>query len=1145
MSAWIVMLLIALCALPQGMAAQAAFSFHDDFDYPAGNLYKQGGWMRYGGNSADPVQVVDKALTYPGYYDNANGKSVKLGATKSGEDLMARFTDDDAGILSGDVYMSALINVEAQPKGSVYALALVPRTKNSTLAEGTNAVELGRIYFAPGDKADEVKIGVERGAAKPVLATEPLKIGQTYLVVMRYQIIKGDNGNGQDNVYLYVNPATLTAEPNTPSVFFDGANSTGNALKQYGLQGVELRQGTNATVTAPVMYVASVRVADSYTGLFGGSSESETPTLKVSKKSLVCGSVYAGDEYTETLTVTGSNLKGDVSVTSSSDAVTVSPATLSADDVMSGDGAKFNVTIKYTEGEGSATLTLKSEDADDATVKVSWSGFKPTEISTIKAIYAEDPDQYLTYRYTGEAVVTFVDKGGDHPVYYLQDATGAFSVSDEYGTLTTEYDAGDKITGTVFGISVSMGTTYAVAYNTILGKVLSKGNAVEPEDVTLAQLKAAPADYLGQLVRVKGITFKDVAEGATFKEGMTQPVITDGTDEAKVRIFKKTSLIGTAIPTTEADITGLFTSAKQLIIAPRGSEDVTVAADNTPSFDITPDKIDRAAGVVGKTSKVATIHVSAKNMPSAILLDLMGAGSSQFSLSQSAIEKGSSETDIDVMYTPTSVAIHKAILSIDCPSLPELSRTIAFSAYAIDEQNPPAVAITPQTLEKFSAKAGETQDQTIEITTSGMPDYAYVKVQEAGTFRLSNTMLLRNTKNTLRVTFAPKAAGTYTNAIVISALGMDDVTIPIEGVATDGQQTDPTREGDDFKLSTESPLTLLNETFDNQERNKPLHINGWVNSALQGTRAWWGYSFLDYDASAGEKVAKVTAYDSKLTDDEESPAQMMLVTPALDFKNSASKIFTFRVRGDNLIDNQTDKLELCYIDMADGEPYIAPVSGFTMPCTKDESGEWYEYHIDLTGQNIADVFFMGFRFTSTRGHNNVAVYYIDDVTYGRTDIPVIRPSVTSLAFTATPGKDAVSDLVTVEAENLTEPITASLGGPNKSKFQLSHTELPGFGGTFTVAFNSFDEGVHEAYVKLSSRGAADKYVVLSVNNTIVDGIDGIPTTPAHITVYDLNGNVVADKAQATPAEAVSGLSHGVYVVKATTADSIKTYKVRL
>lgn len=40
------------------------------------------------------------------------------------------------------------------------------------------------------------------------------------------------------------------------------------------------------------------------------------------------------------------------------------------------------------------------------------------------------------------------------------------------------------------------------------------------------------------------------------------------------------------------------------------------------------------------------------------------------------------------------------------------------------------------------------------------------------------------------------------------------------------------------------------------------------------------------------------------------PVQMMLVTPPLDFKNAKNNIFTFRVRGDYLQDNQTDKLEL-------------------------------------------------------------------------------------------------------------------------------------------------------------------------------------------------------------------------------------------
>ena len=346
-------------------------------------------------------------------------------------------------------------------------------------------------------------------------------------------------------------------------------------------------------------------------------------------------------------------------------------------------------------------------------------------------------------------------------------------------------------------------------------------------------------------------------------------------------------------------------------------------------------------------------------------------------------------------------------------------------------------------------------------------------------------------------------------------------------------------------LSTESPLTLVNETFDNQERNKPLHIAGWTNSAIKGTRAWWGFSFLDTDASAGEHVAKVTAYDSKVEIGEETAAQMMLVTPALDFKNAKSKMFTFRVRGDYLLDEQTDKLELCYIDMEDGTPYVAPVGGFSMPCTKDESGEWYEYHLDLADYELSDVFFMGFRLTCTRGRNNSATYYIDDVTYGRTDIPVIRTSVQSLAYTAQPGHDAVSDIIAVSAENLSEPVALALGGANKSKFSLSKTELGTNGGSFTVTFNSFDEGVHEAYVKLSSRGAADKYVVLSVNNTTQSGMSTVPAERGLVTVVDLAGHVVAQKNGATPAETVSGLAAGIYVVKVTTNGKISTYKVQL
>lgn len=982
MAAWIVMLLVAVCALPERVAAQ--IFYQEDFNYSVGDLLSQGDWVRYGSNAEAPIQVLDKQLSYPGYNDDAPAKCVKLTSTKSGEDIMARFTDDDDGVKSGNLYFSALINVESQPQGNVYVMAFVPRTKKSVIIAGINPVELGRVYIGEGSKDDEVKIGVERGAANPVFSDTPLKLNQTYLVVLRYEI--NSTEKGKDNVYLYVNPASFKSEPTTPNAVIDGVNHSGSGLGNYGLQGFELRQGTNATVTSPDLYVASVRISDTFAGLFGEKSEDKTPRLGISKKNFILGEVYTGDEYSETVTVTGENLSGDVTVESSSPAVTVSPATLSAADVMSGDGAQLKINVACTEGAQNAVLTLKSEGAADAQIKISWTGYTIPEIKTLKALYSEDPEQGLVYRYTGEAVVSFVDRGGNKPVFYLQDETGAITLSDEWSVLanTINYNVGDKLTGIIIGLYDVGGTIGAMPYNNKIGKVLSTGNVVVPVEATLSQLKASPADYLQQVVRVKDLKFKDVAEGATFAEGMTQPVVTDGTEEANVRIFKGTSLIGTAIPTADVTLTGLFTSKKMLIIGPRGAEDIVEQQpQGEPAITITPEKITQAAGALGKTVEVATIHVSAQNMKYATTFELAGKNADQFSISQSTVEKGSTETDIVISYTPTEVAVHKAYLMVNCPSIEDYYKTINFSAYAIDEQNPPTITLNPTALEPFTAKVNETSEQTIEVTTANMPDYTYVKVKDAGQFILSNTMLLRNMANTVKITFQPKAVGTYSTALVFSALGMEDVEVSISGVATGETQEEP-KEGVDFVLSDENPLTELTETFDNIDRNKPLALDRWTNSAIVGTRAWWGYSFPDYDQeSPNEKVAKVTPYDSKMESGMGEPVQMMLVTPPLDFKNAKNNIFTFRVRGDYLQDNQTDKLELCYVDITEGEPYIQPLTECRMPCTKDESGKWYPYTVDLTGQQLADVFFMAFRFTSTRGCDNAATYYIDDVTYGR------------------------------------------------------------------------------------------------------------------------------------------------------------------
>lgn len=1129
----------------------------ENFDYAEGNLLDQGKWVQYGTNTAGPIQVVDKTLEYANYPGGVTGKCIQMTPTATGQDLCTRFDPSEEGVMSGNVYYAALINVTKLPtqnaaSGQNYVMSLLVRTKAYNVGEAASgkfftSTELGRLFIVKADD-ESYKIGIARGNTKAVFAEGTFALNTTQLVVVKYGIKTGEvEGTTFDEVKLYVNPTDFTTEPSVANAQND-VNDLGSKVGNYGIQGFELRQGSNAANQGPEMYVGALRIAQTYADLFNASGAGggdtptpATPTINVNKNDTQLGETYIGYPLTKTITVRGADLTGDVAVEIDGTDVTADKTTLSKEEVESAEGAKVTFTVNPTaEGSGTVKVTYSSEGAENVTVNYTWYALPLIDVATLSDLNAKNSDNFEVYRYTGEAVVSFVDKAASR--IYVQDATAASVIEAKDYELP---NAGDKLTGFFGSVASSWGVTIftpdSYMGQVAMGKVLSTNNEVEPTVATLAEVKATPKNYLNKLVRINGVTVTSDSE--TFAEGMTQPTLSDGTETAKLRIFKGTSLIGTTIPSETIDLVGLSTSTGAVIIAPRGAEDIkTPEVAGDPELTITPAQFDMAAGKVGQTTEVGTIHISAKNMPAATTLEITGTNRALFSTSVAEIKKGTSETDIVISYTPTAIGKHSARVFIDCPEVPTLSQSIALSAYAIDEQNPPVVKANVESV-NFEVKAGETAEQTIEIQTANLPDYAYVKLATADVFRISSSMLMKNANTSVKITFVPLSAGTYDNELIVTTLGAEELHIPLKGVATDNTKPETPAEGDLLPLDPSNPTTLLNEHFDKGEKNKPLAIDGWKNIATKGTRAWWSYTFNDTDESAGEHVAKVTAYDSKVEDGDETEAEMMLVTPALNFKDAASKIFTFRVRGDYLTDEQTDQLELCYIDLTDGDMYIAPVDGFTMPCTKDESGEWFEYHIDLTDQPIADTFFMAFRFKSTRGRNNAATYYIDDVSFGRTDIPAVHTDVTALAFEAIKGQDATSDEITVTTENLTEPIKLTLGGANKSKFKLSDSELPAEGGAFNVRFNSDEEGVHEAYVKLASRGAADKYVVLTVNNTVNTGITGISASPADITVFALNGVALKSGKAITPAEAIKGLPTGTYILQKTDANSIQRFKI--
>ena len=94
---------LAATAFAPWQSARADRLLDENFEYPAGNLYQQGSWVRYGGNTAAPIQVAEGNLTYEGYIDEALGNKVSMVNTGSGEDLWKAFNGDVK--VAGGLYM--------------------------------------------------------------------------------------------------------------------------------------------------------------------------------------------------------------------------------------------------------------------------------------------------------------------------------------------------------------------------------------------------------------------------------------------------------------------------------------------------------------------------------------------------------------------------------------------------------------------------------------------------------------------------------------------------------------------------------------------------------------------------------------------------------------------------------------------------------------------------------------------------------------------------------------------------------------------------------------------------------------------------------------------------------------------------------
>lgn len=502
-----------------------------------------------------------------------------------------------------------------------------------------------------------------------------------------------------------------------------------------------------------------------------------------------------------------------------------------------------------------------------------------------------------------------------------------------------------------------------------------------------------------------------------------------------------------------------------------------------PWLTVTPNKSVAVQANVSESVLAQEFTIRKGHLTKPVSVYLTGTHKAMFSLDKEEIT--ADEETLRLTYSPTAVGTHKAMLIVETSELSALTTTISIAGTASNPVAKPEITLSPSQLKAFSCVAGgyDTDSLLVSAINCSAPiEISMLNDQVPGAFLVNNTAMPANTQNGRSViTFHPLAAGEYSATVYYQTEGGTAKSIRLVGTATPDTQKKDTF-ATDFVFDNKNPKSVLIERFDEVGHNTPLALTDWQNVVKAGDRPWWGIDVVNEEPMY---CAKATAFVSGLA--EGDTWEQWLVTPALDYKNAVNQVFTFRVRGDYLFDDMTTALELYYVDALNSEDIYRQQLEVGIPATADEAGKWVDIHVDLSGQTtIADVFYMAFRYVGPSGKDGSPTYYVDDVTWGNPDLPVIACDSVQVTFTTEPGVAGAAE-VKVTGKNLEQPIAVSLAGSNPGSFVLatatasaaSAVELPAEGGALAIALLQEVEGVYEAYLTMSSHGAATLYVPLA------------------------------------------------------------------
>ena len=519
--------------------------------------------------------------------------------------------------------------------------------------------------------------------------------------------------------------------------------------------------------------------------ILGATTE---PTIQVNPTSLAFTG-YATQSQTQSITVTGLNLEGNISIAKSglnSNAFSIDKTSITA--ANAANGVTVNVTWNpTTAGNSVATLTLTSQNAE--TVTVSLSGTAQAATPTIipdqtelafSAGLEQSTSQTInvTGRFlTGNITATLNDPNG---VFSVSPASLTSNVvnSENGGTLTVTFNSAEEgdFTGTL-----TLSGTGAQAVTINLVATASEGGTASDNYLNIAKYATINDEgwnttYVNNLDQYTEYQNDEVAwltlpiygawVGCYYNSHPQKWIETNVTNTsnkyAGTTWNSSNELLGSSPYFTSSTARGMGYNAR------------TNATQETVTFYVTNTTAVKMLGL-GQSRTNSTYPTTLK------LYECTVNGDGSLTAGTNAVKSESnSATSGTFVLSATGLDASK-VYKVEAATYRSLICEIGFKT-PIEVAKIPTIAAEPTSVE-MTTPVGTSQTSEIAITSQYLTGNVSATISGGdGAFTVNPTNIDKSASNaTLTVTFTPQAAQTYNATLTLASEGAESVTISLTG----------------------------------------------------------------------------------------------------------------------------------------------------------------------------------------------------------------------------------------------------------------------------------------------------------------------------------------------------------------------------